>query len=76
MSQLSGLGGDALFKAIVLERQLELAFEGFRWLDLVRWDLAQQELGPLGFVKGKHELLPIPYNDVITAHLAQNPGYN
>jgi hypothetical protein len=76
MTQLVGLGGDALFKAIVLERQLELAFEGFRWLDLVRWDLAQQELGPLGFQKGKHELLPIPYNDVITAHLAQNPGYN
>lgn len=70
-----GLGGDALFNAIVLERQLELSFEGFRWLDLVRWDLAVQELGPLGFQKGKHELLPIPYNDVITAHLQQNPGY-
>lgn len=76
MTPLVGLGGDALFKAIVLERQLELAFEGFRWLDLVRWDLAVQELGSIGFVKNKNELLPIPYNDVITAGLTQNPGYN
>lgn len=75
MPQLVGLSGDPLFKAIVLERRLELAFEGFRWLDLVRWDLADQELKSYGFVKGKHELLPIPYNDVVTAKLKQNPGY-
>lgn len=75
MSTLVGLSGNDLFKAIVLERQLELSFEGFRWLDLVRWDLAEQELGAYGFKKNKHELLPIPNNDVVTAHLAQNPGY-
>lgn len=67
--------GDALFQAIVKERQLELAFEGFRYLDLVRWDLAVQELGPLGFIKGKHELLPIPNNEVVTGKLPQNPMY-
>jgi len=76
MTPLVGLSGPALFNALVRERQLELAFEGFRWLDLVRWDLAEQELGPLGFVKGKHELLPIPYNDEITGGLSQNPFYN
>ncbi|WP_040299843.1 RagB/SusD family nutrient uptake outer membrane protein [Arcticibacter svalbardensis] len=75
MPVLTGLTGNTLFTAIVKERQLELAFEGFRYLDLVRWDLAVQELGPLGFVKGKHELLPIPNNDVVTGGLAQNPGY-
>ena len=73
----SGLGeifpsGTALFNAIVKERQLELAFEGFRFIDLVRWGLAEQELGTLGFKKGKNELLPIPDQDVKTAGLGQN----
>ncbi|MBV4358258.1 RagB/SusD family nutrient uptake outer membrane protein [Pinibacter aurantiacus] len=67
--------GDALFQDIVKERQLELAFEGFRFIDLVRWGMADKVLGPLGFVKGKHELMPIPDADVKTAKLGQNPNY-
>ncbi|KAA3440183.1 RagB/SusD family nutrient uptake outer membrane protein [Rufibacter hautae] len=67
--------GTALFDAIVRERFLELAFEGFRYVDLVRWGLAAQELGPLGYKEGKHNLLPIPGEDVRTAGLQQNPGY-
>ena len=78
--QRAGLGdtsasGNALFAAIVLERQLELAFEGFRFTDLVRWGMATQELGALGFQAGKHELLPIPDYDVKTAGLSQNNGF-
>ncbi|AWO01143.1 RagB/SusD family nutrient uptake outer membrane protein [Chitinophaga alhagiae] len=68
--------GQALFQAIVNERFMELAFEGFRYLDLVRWGLAAQELGPLGFRAGKHELLPVPDEDVRVGNLTQNPGYN
>ncbi len=71
--------GAALFTAIVKERQVELAFEGFRYWDLVRWDLAQQELSSLGFVKGKHELFPIPLDEingnVLIGPKNQNPGY-
>lgn len=67
--------GTALFDAIVLERQLELAFEGYRYLDLVRWGKAPTELGSLGFVTGKHELLPIPDNEIKTGGLSQNPNY-
>ncbi|MBL7740125.1 MAG: RagB/SusD family nutrient uptake outer membrane protein [Chitinophagaceae bacterium] len=67
--------GNALFDAIVKERQLELAFEGFRYTDLVRWGLGQQELGSLGFQPAKHNLLPVPDYDVRTAALAQNPNY-
>ena len=69
------LAGPALFNAIVIERQLELAFEGFRFQDLVRWNMAVQELGPLGFKPNKHELLPIPIYDIRTGGLLQNQGY-
>jgi hypothetical protein len=67
--------GAALFTDIVRERQLELAFEGFRFPDLVRWGMATAELGPLGYVGAKHSLLPIPDYDVKTGGLVQNPGY-
>lgn len=67
--------GTGLFDAIVKERQLELAFEGYRYTDLVRWGLASQELGPLGYQDSKHSLLPIPDFDVNTASLSQNPNY-
>ncbi|MEI6059512.1 MAG: RagB/SusD family nutrient uptake outer membrane protein [Bacteroidota bacterium] len=68
--------GTALFDAIVKERQTELAFEGVRFFDLVRWDLAAQVLGPLGFVTGKNELFPIPLDEVTNnSKIVQNPGY-
>lgn len=67
--------GEALFQAIVNERMLELAFEGHRYVDLVRWGLAEQELGDFGFVAGKHEVLPIPIIDVRSYGLEQNSGY-
>ena len=77
--QRSSLGsispsGPALFDAIVRERQLELAFEGVRFTDLVRWGLAAQELGALGY-QSRHALLPIPDYDVKTGNLTQNDGY-
>lgn len=72
---ISTASGEDLFEAIVAERFLELSFEGERFIDLVRWGKAAEELGPFGFEAGKHEVLPIPNNDVISAGLQQNPNY-
>jgi hypothetical protein len=63
---------------IMEERRLELALEGHRFWDLVRTDKAEEVLGPLGFVSGKHELFPIPQTeiDLSEGSLEQNPNWN
>ncbi|SMD37365.1 Starch-binding associating with outer membrane [Reichenbachiella faecimaris] len=67
--------GNALFNAIVKERQLELAFEGHRYFDLIRWGLADQELGSLGYTS-KHSVFPIPASELAAAtNMTQNDGY-
>lgn len=60
---------------IKAERRLELATEGHRWFDLVRWNDAATALASKGFQSGKNELLPIPLNDLSNTKLVQNPGY-
>lgn len=58
------------------ERRLELATEGHRWFDLVRWGLAPAVLGPTKHFKaGKNEILPIPLKELNNTVLIQNPGY-
>lgn len=67
--------GPQLFQAIINERRLELAFEQCRREDIVRWGIAREVLGNR-FVTGKHELLPIPQNEIdLNGRLTQNPGY-
>ncbi|HAH56556.1 MAG: RagB/SusD family nutrient uptake outer membrane protein [Lentimicrobium sp.] len=68
---------DELRSVILLERRRELAMEGHRFWDLVRTGRAAQVLGPLGFVAGKHELLPIPQNEIDLSQgaLTQNPNW-
>lgn len=82
-------------KAVRFERKLELSLEGHRFFDLVRWGIADQILNPYyareskvikhmqnaSFEKGKHEYVPIPWNEIVlsitngTPTLQQNPGY-
>lgn len=65
--------GTALKQAIWNERRLELAMEGDRFFDLVRTGQAATKIS--GFVTGKNELFPIPYQEVEISGLEQNPNY-
>ena len=77
-----------MIKAIRHERRVELAMEGHRWFDLCRWGIAKStmdaykagesaeakaEMGD--FIEGKHELFPIPQEEVNLGGLTQNSGY-
>ena len=61
--------------AIKAERRLELAGEGHRFFDLVRWGDAATVLADEGFVAGKNEIFPIPTREINGTQLVQNPGY-
>jgi hypothetical protein len=65
--------GAALKQAIWDERRLELAMEGDRFFDLVRTGLAVSKI--TGFKAGKHEVFPIPQQEVDISGLTQNAGY-
>ncbi|MGB8190385.1 MAG: RagB/SusD family nutrient uptake outer membrane protein, partial [Chitinophagaceae bacterium] len=62
-------------QAIKNERRKELAGEGHRWFDLVRWGDAATVLSSRGFVAGKHEIFPIPSRELQGTKLVQNPNY-
>jgi tetratricopeptide (TPR) repeat protein len=61
------------------ERRVELAMEQQRWFDLLRQGRAGAVMKALGknFQEGKHELFPIPQNEVDLSGglIIQNPNY-
>ncbi|SMC84462.1 RagB/SusD family nutrient uptake outer membrane protein [Moheibacter sediminis] len=67
--------GSALTEAIWRERRLELIGEGHRFFDLVRTGKAVGTIA--GFVAGKHELFPIPFEEIqfSNGNWQQNPNY-
>lgn len=77
---------DAMKTAVLNERRLELAFEGHRWFDLLRYDVAVETMNTLNSrdsgrlaMKTMTEALtiyPVPQSELdITPTLGQNPGY-
>ncbi|KQC34480.1 membrane protein [Nonlabens sp. YIK11] len=69
------LSGTALGDAIFKERRVELVGEGHHFFDLVRTGRAANEID--GFVPGKHEVFPIPLEEILLAgnRWEQNPNY-
>lgn len=80
--------GDQLFEDIKRERRLELAMEGQRLFDLVRWGIAAETMNKqreddgitdikAEFQKGVHEHFPIPEIEIVNSNnkLTQNNGY-
>jgi hypothetical protein len=74
-SHNSSATGAALTDAILDERRHELLGEGHRFFDLVRTGRAAQAID--GFVAGKHELFPIPFQEIqfSAGNWEQNPNY-
>lgn len=83
---------ESLRDAIRHERRVELAMEGHRWFDIVRWgiaaDIMDKDKGSYGsteseearaemaaFIPGKHELFPLPSEEIALNPMSQNPGY-
>ncbi len=78
---------DAMLNALLLERRLELAFEGERWFDLVRLDKVEEVMNAVyakdsgrlaqrnAFTQNSYRL-PIPQAAIDqNDKLIQNPGY-
>jgi len=67
--------GSELTEAIFHERRVELVGEGHRFFDLVRTGQASSEIN--GFQAGKHEISPIPVQEIqfSNGNWNQNPNY-
>jgi len=78
--------------ALYWERCFELCYEGTRKYDLIRWGILYEAIqnmkttyvissypAPTNFVKGKHELFPVPQKEMdvnFKLNHLNNPGYN
>ncbi|WP_298647147.1 RagB/SusD family nutrient uptake outer membrane protein [uncultured Proteiniphilum sp.] len=80
-SDVENLSAEQMREKIRHERRIELAFEGHRWFDMVRWDngrYALDFLHSIGKINAaqKHLLFPIPQRERdANPNLTQNQGY-
>ena len=81
----TGLTKEQMRERIRHERRVELAFEGFRYLDIKRWKTAETYIPTIvdnatglnrEFNPSKHYLFPFPQYELDNnPELVQNPGY-
>jgi len=74
----STASGETLYNEILKERRLELMGEGHHFFDLVRTGRAADAIDGIdGFVAGKNEVFPIPYEEIgfSNGNWKQNPNY-
>ena len=79
----SGMSKDAVLKHLQdVERPCELALEGIRWYDLIRWGNVAEALQNHNkphcdnFQASKHTLYPIPHNEfLLNPDWEQNPNF-
>lgn len=65
-----------LIDAILLERRKELAFEGFRRMDMLRYKKNLRSGNPLAAFGGQKTILPIPQRELDNnKNLTPNPGF-
>lgn len=80
-SNVENLSQEEMRNMIRKERRIELAYEGHRWFDMIRWDGGQYALDFLHSIgkvnaQKKHLLMPIPQKEIdANPTLKQNPGY-
>ena len=79
-SDIEGLSQMQMREKIIHERRMELAFEGHRWFDMIRYkdNYALNFLHSIGktAATNKHLLLPIPTQErEANPKLTQNPGW-
>jgi hypothetical protein len=79
-STIEGLSQMQMREKIIHERRMELAFEGHRWFDMIRYkdNYALNFLHSIGktAATNKHLLLPIPTQErEANPKLTQNPGW-
>ena len=81
LNNIQGLNQQELREKIIHERRIELAFEGHRWFDLIRYGNGQYALDFFHSIgktnaTSKHLLLPIPLKEIeANPNLVQNPEY-
>ncbi|MBN1115622.1 MAG: RagB/SusD family nutrient uptake outer membrane protein [Bacteroidales bacterium] len=79
------LTGTVTLAQLIAERRMELAFEGRRYFDMVRWNIARDLLNntetPLGFPivweSPKNDFMPIPQREITTSSgkITQHEGW-
>jgi hypothetical protein len=79
------LSGTITLDQLISERRRELAFEGRRFADMVRWNIAVERLNgsttaggyPILYLSPKNDFLPLPQREITTSNggLTQHEGW-